>query len=417
MRSIVSLDIDAFPVALEQSRWPGLRGRPVALAAEEKTPVRILSASREARGEGVFPGMLLSAARRECRSLVVLPPEEMLYRAASATIAKFLERFAPRVEEAAPGRFFLDATGVSRMRPPRDLALRVLREVEGRASLHGALGTGTSKLVSGIAARLIQPDGDVCEVDAGGERDFLAPLPVRLLPGVGASAERALLDELNIRIIAQLAAIPPDALAAVFGRRAVLLRRFALGVDDRPVLDLPGAVLAGAGPGVVPGDARGGGSPGDGLEAEERLVPETNDDALLLASLARLVAGVGSRLRERGRVAGALGLEARYVDGRVGARTLRVVPPSDLDPALFGAARDLFPAVVARRRNVRLLRLRALRLSAGALQGDLFRADPSGTARTAALYRAIDRVRVRFGEGVLRTAGSLPAPAPPGSAR
>jgi DNA polymerase-4 len=361
--------------------------------------------------------MLLTAARRECRSLIVLPPEEMLCRAASATIAAFLREFAPRVEEAGPGRFYLDATGVARARPPRDLALRILREVEDRASLHAALGTGTSMLVSGIAARLVQPDGDVFEVDAGAEREFLAPLPVRLLPGVGAAAERALLDELNVRIIAQLAAIPPDALAAVFGRRAVLLRRFALGVDEREVGGGPargtesgrgGGVAAGPGTArALAGDSAAGGTSGVQMDAEDRLVPETNDDAVLVASLARLVAEIGARLRARGRVAGALGLEARYVDGKVAARTVRMAPPSNLDPALLGTLHDLFPAVVARRQNVRLLRLRALGLSSDGLQGDLFRADLRAAGRTAALYRAIDAVRGRFGANALATAGAL----------
>jgi DNA polymerase-4 len=293
-RHIVHLDIAAFGVAVEEVREPRLRGRPVVIGVPGAPRATVRCASLEAYRAGIRKGMPLVHARRWCRDLVVVPPDEPLYRTASRSVYELLGEFSPLVEPASYGHLFVDMSGTRRLfGAPRDAGAKMRREIASRLLLQGTVGIAANKLVSRVAAKLIQPEGDVCEVVRGSEAAFLAPLQVRLLPGLRQGTEEVLVDELNVRLIRQLAGIPVGYLAVVFGRFAPVLHQWAVGIDCTPVRPPRRA------PAIVEGVS---------------LAEDTNDDRCLLAELYAMTERAARRLRSAGVVARQLVLTVRYAD-------------------------------------------------------------------------------------------------------
>ncbi len=193
--------------------------------------------------------------------------------------------YSPLIEPAAAGRLFLDLTGCGRLLGPgRDAAARLERELSARLRLAGSVGVAGNKLVSRIAAGCLERPG-VCDVLRGAEENFIGPLPVAVLPGIGAARELTLASELNLRRVAELAQLSVAQLRLPFGPLAPLLHQRARGIDPSPVLP----------PRRAPGVAE-----------ESFLAREENDDDLLLAELCRLVESCGRRLRAQGQGAGEL---------------------------------------------------------------------------------------------------------------
>lgn len=440
-RHIVHLDIAAFGVAVEEVREPRLRGRPVVIGVPGAPRATVRCASLEAYQAGIRKGMPLVHAHRWCRDLVVVPPDEPLYRTASRSVYELLEEFSPLVEPASYGHLFVDMSGTRRLfGAPRDAGAKMRREIASRLSLQGTVGIAANKLVSRVAARLIQPEGDVCEVACGGEAAFLAPLQVRLLPGLRQGTEEVLVDELNIRLVRQLAGIPIGYLAVVFGRFAPVLHQWALGIDRTPVRPPRRA------PAIV---------------EEVSLAEDTNDDRRLLAELYVMTERAARRLRDGGVVARQLVLTVRYADHvervqrtRLGgrARGNRCAPgdgriqgdrrasgdvrvPGDgrssgggrarvegrvrldtdgcdetttLDMHLFRHVESLFFQACDRRQRVRRLSIMLTDLVAPDRQLDLFAstllpsARQDGVQRDRELIAAIDRIRDTYGVEAIR---------------
>src|SRR3989442_1492227 len=175
-RSVLHVDIAAFPVAVERVIDRGLRGRPVVVVPPGSARALVLVVSQEAAREGVRAGMPLRVALRCCPGAMGLHPNEALYRRATGAVLALLGGYSPLVEPAAPGQTFLDLTGTARLfGAAQDAAARIRREIETRLRLKPTVGLATSKLVSRVAARGIRPDGP-CDVFPGAEAPFLAPL-------------------------------------------------------------------------------------------------------------------------------------------------------------------------------------------------------------------------------------------------
>jgi DNA polymerase-4 len=361
-------------VAVYQVKDPSLKKRPLIVSAGRGPRAVVLSVSGEARQEGARPGMTLVEALRWCRRALVLPPDPVLFEKADRALAGILAGFSPVVETARGGRLFADMTGTGRLLGPTlDAARKIQKEIERRLRLGPNAGLGANKLVSSVAARLLQPVA-LLDVLSGQEAGFLSPLAVRHLPVVDPRTEGRLLDELNIRKVKDLVSIDLPHLNLAFGGKGLTLYRQARGIDDSPVRP-PERSLA--------------------VEADETLPEDSNDDAMLLAVLFGLVERCGARLRRLGLPAGEAALTARYSDGVTTTRLVKLSPPAIRDLTLHAHVRPLFEEVVGRRGRVRYLRLRFTKLAPAAGQMELF--DDDG-GRERPLIEALDRIRGRFGE-------------------
>src|SRR3989454_8200 len=303
-RSVLHVDIAAFPIAIERVLEPGLRGRPVLLAPPGPARAPVLVVSQEAAGEGVRAGMPLPVALRRCPGAMVLHPNEALYGRATGAVLSLLGGYSPLVEPAALGQTFLDLTGTSRLfGAAQDVAARIRREIEERLRLKPTVGLATSKLVSRVAARVIRPDG-LCDVFPGSEAPFLAPLPVGLLPAARGTTRERLLD-LNVGRVADLLRFSPAQLLVAFGAHGGRLRCQGPGGD--------------APPGRPPeGGAAGGGG--------ETAAPGAKEEAALLRALFDLCERSGVRLRRLQARGGPLRGTPRHNDEGVARRGERLAP-------------------------------------------------------------------------------------------
>jgi DNA polymerase-4 len=382
-RQILHLRVASFPVAVYLVKDPSLRWRPLVVSAGRGARAAVLSVSEEARQEGIRAGMMLADARHRCRRLLVLPPDPFLFERAERALGEIVARFSPMVEPVRGGRFFLDLTGTGRLLgPAADTARRIQKEIAARLRLGPNAGLGINKLISGVAAR-VQRSLPLLDVQPGREEGFLSPLAVGHLPAVEPAIEGRLLDELNIRRVAELRAIDLPHLSLAFRSRGVALYRQARGIDESPVRP----------PERVPS-----------VEEDETLPGDTNDDAALLACLLGLAERCGARLRRQGRTAGRARLAARYTDGTVVSRAAPLAPPVSSDAALWSCLRPLFEQVVGRRGRVRDLMVRLTDLTSAAaamMQMSLFDAGGDGGAG-AGLENALDRIRGRFGDTAVR---------------
>jgi DNA polymerase IV len=388
VRSILHLNVVNFHVAVAAALEPRLRSRPVAVATRGAARRVVLDASSVAHEAGVRRGMVLELACRRCRDLTVLEPTPRLYERAHDALFAEAAQLSPRVEPAGPGHLFVDLSGTERLfGDPVDSSVSLKRTIMDRLNLDTAVGVATNKLLSKVATRLIKPTG-LCRVVAGCEGEFLAPLPVRILPGIDLHVIHAIL-QFNISNINELLHISEVQLRSVFGPLGSDIYRAARGIDDTPVR-----------PALQPAPS-----------VRESMVFEghTNDDAEVERGLFALVTRAGMRLRAMGMAATSLCLFVCYSDGRAGRQREKLSTPLSGDLSLFSRCVDMLRRLFTRR--VRMsdiaLELSGLTYPYGeeCYQMDLFGDADAARAREAGLMAALDAIRSSYGRTAVRFYG------------
>ena len=402
MRSVLFVDPPAFCTSLEGMVAPALRTRPLAVAPPGADRATILALSPEARRAGLEPGMPVRTAQRLCPDLIVLPPNPRLYARASHALHEILRIYAPAIEPRGYGHAFLDLTGTGRLfGPPQDVAERIRKETSQRLGLSLSVGVASNKLVSQAAIRAErrggradgrtggQKDSDLLYVPAGNERDFLAPHQIEVLPELHPRM-RVRLEDYQLDLIGEVAAIPESALCAVFGRQGCTLRARAQGIDPRPVL---------------PPERQAE------FHVSHTLTTDTNDIGILFPLLRLMSERLGRRLRRRGLTAGRLQIETTYADYTAGMQAVSL-RAALLDAELWDAARRAFVLANTKRLAVRTVALTLDRLMEEEAQLDLWEGGKAvgrygGTAAAedltlTTLQNAVDHVRARYGAGALK---------------
>jgi DNA polymerase-4 len=375
-REIIYMTVPSFPVAVERVVHPELRGRAVVVASFGAARSLVTALSSEAWNAGIRKGMVLAKALRYCRNAIVLPPNEPLYLRASRAIFKVLGNFSPLLEPSGHGHAYMDITGTGRLfGPPRDTAWKAQKEILRQLHLDASLGVASNKMVSKIASDLIRPAG-LQDVPHGNESSFLSPLPVRMLPGVGPQTERQF-EDLNIRLIHDVAVMRLDLLALAFGRFGFVLHQRALGIDRTPVYPMRAVPV---------------------LEQGRVLPEDSNDYDVLKGVLTDLCEQAGKQLREKRLCAGKMELHIRYADYREDGHKVPLKPPVQSSAILYSRALPLLDGILTRRTRVRSMNLCLMDLSQGSVQLELF-ADPRPERRLK-LEFALDTLRNRFGAAV-----------------
>ena len=232
-RVIAHADMDAFYASVEVLDNPALRGLPVVVGGSRARGV-VTSASYEARKFGVRSAMPTAQAHKLCPHAVFLPGRMKRYVEISRVVRRVFESFSPVVEPLSLDEAFIDLTGTERLLGPaidaaRDLKRRVLEET----GLVASVGVAPTKMAAKILSDLSKPDG-LMLVGPEKLREFLTPLPVERLWGVGR-VTLARLHEEGIRTIGDLAQRDPAALKGLFGSMGLHLHELASGNDSRTV--------------------------------------------------------------------------------------------------------------------------------------------------------------------------------------
>jgi DNA polymerase-4 len=389
-QTILHVDLDAFFAAVEQRDRPELRGKPVIVGGGGPNQRGVVStASYEARVFGVHSAMPLREAGRLCPHGVFLPVDGTKYQGVSREVMAVLRRFTPLVEPVSIDEAFLDVTASRRMFGEGEAIGRQIKEaVRKEVDLTISVGVATTKLVAKIASDLRKPDGLVV-VQPGTEAEFLAPLSITRLWGVGAKSAAAL-REYGVRTIGDLAALPDDLLVRRFGKHGASLGERARGIDADPVGDRDAAKSIGH---------------------EHTFDVDTSDREVIERTLLAMSEGVAGRLRDSGVRASTITVKIRDTTFRTITRQRTLRAPTDLTDPIFRTALELA------RSEVRGLRIRLLGVTASGLdepdQFVLFAAE-ADEPRTRRVVEAADEVRHRFGERAItraRLVGSrLPAP-------
>jgi len=374
-RNIIYISIPDLPAAVEQLRDSSLRERPVAVCSRHSPKAPVLSVSARARAENIFPGMPISKALQRCPGLSVVHPDTGLYTSTAQKLHTMLGSYSPRIEPGSQDGFYLDMTGTSRLfGASGSTAYRIRGDIVSATGLRPAIGIGSNKLVSRVAADSIACRADMYAVPPGSEASFMAPFRCSILPSVKNPSDRKLLYQLNIRYVHQVAAMPVSRLAAVFGSRAHLIYHQAMGIDNRPVQPPRSKPF---------------------VFAEQAIEPDTNDDSILVPMLLHLLSYTCSVLRKKQMLAKAAWFHARYCDSIDTYRNMRLPVPSANELLLKSPVTDLFCRAVVRRQRISYISLTLTDLAGMSRQADLFEHDiPS---RQDAVVQAVDAVTEKFG--------------------
>jgi DNA polymerase-4 len=378
-RHILHCDLDAFFVAAEQAENPSLRGKPVIVGGDPGGRGVVATASYEARVFGVYSGQSLRTAKRLAPHATFVRGNFKLYSDLSSRFHKILADYTPLVESGGLDEAYLDVTGCEGLiGSPRDAADSIRARVRGELSLPVSVGIASSKTVAKVASNKAKPDG-VCEVPFGQEAAFLAPLPLRDLPFLGASSEKRL-NQLGITTIGQLASVPAASLEALFGQHGLQLADRCRGIDPSPVA---------------------GREAQHSISREGTFSSDIADPAHLRAVLRGFSESVGSQLRAQKRRARTISLKLRYDDFTTLSRSLTLKRPTNGNEAIFDAANRLLEAARQRdNRPVRLIGVGTSNLVSAEVQLAL---EPSRDERLEKLSAAFDSVRGKYGHRSIQT--------------
>ena len=380
--TILHADLDSFYASVEQRDDPALRGLPVLVGGGV-----VLAASYEAKAFGVRTPMNERQARRLCPHAIVVPPRMAAYSRASDAVFEVFRDTTPLVEPLSVDEAFLDVAGLRRVSgSPVDIAARLRRDVRERVGLPITVGIARTKFLAKVASQVAKPDG-LLLVPPDRELQFLHPLPVRRLWGVGAvTAER--LHAHGIETVADVAQLSEGMLATFVGRamghrlyslsRNVDARRVQTGVRRRSM----GAQRA--------------------LGSRHRHSAEELD-----ATVAMLVDRITRRMRSAGRTGRTVVLRLRFTDFARATRS-RTLPwaTSSTEPVLT-AARGLLAdaAGLIAERGITLIGITVTNIDrSGTQQLEL---PFAGEAEMLTLDAAMDDVRRRYGASALTRAALL----------
>jgi DNA polymerase IV len=380
---ILHIDMDAFYASVEIRDRPETIRQPVIVGHTGGRGV-VLSANYVARGFGVRSAMPVTRAQRLCPHAVFVAPRHGLYGAVSREVMAIFRSVTPEVEPLSLDEAFLDISGaVRRLGAPAAIGGLIRRQVRDELGITCSVGVASTKFVAKLASVHCKPDG-MLVIQADRVLEFLHPLPVSALWGVGARTAKVL-ARLGLRTVADLANAPVSTLERELGpATAAHLSALAWGRDERKVVT---------------------GTHDKSIGAEETFGTDIGDSELIRRELLRLAGRTARGLRSSGYVARTISVKLRRADFSTITRSRTLCEPTDVAQKIYATACELYAASGVAGVLLRLVGVRASGLSPASRAGTQLalgeRADTWRQAETA-----MDRITRRFGSGALRP-GSL----------
>jgi DNA polymerase-4 len=388
-RTIFHVDMDAFFVSVEVVFDPSLKGKAVVVGGQRDERGVVSAASYEARKFGVHSAMPLRTAAKMCPHAIFVDGHPDRYREYSGKVYEVLNRFSPKLEMVSIDEAYVDMTGTERLHgPPLRAADALHVAMKAATNLNCSIGIGTSRLIAKICSDQAKPNG-ILWIVPGAETEFLAPLDVRKIPGVGKVMEKRL-QEQGINKVGDLAAHDERWLEQNFGALGVALSGKSRGLD------------AGAWFDSDIGEDDGPRS----ISHEHTFSRDTAERQTLEAMLARLSEMVCRRLREQKLHARTLQLKLRYSDFRTITRAKTLEEPSSVDSEVLATIRELF------RTNWNGEAMRLLGVHAAHFDEESEQLSLEGKTTHDKWNQALsaaDRLREKFGENAVSLASGIKA--------
>ncbi|MCC6796957.1 MAG: DNA polymerase IV [Candidatus Hydrogenedentes bacterium] len=382
-RRILHIDMDAFFASVEQARDPSLRGKPLIIGGN-KTDLRgvVSTATYEAREFGVRSAMPLAQAKRLCPHGIFMRGNHALYRDASRKVRAILESITPLVEAASIDEAYLDISGsLNLFAGDEGTAMHIKKRIREELSLPCTIAIASNKLIAKVATEFAKPDGYI-SVPQGTEAEFLRPLPIRKLPGVGPRTCESL-ERFDVRTIGDLATMPQEKLLRTLGSSALGLQRAAKGISTSEVT--PHGVSK-------------------SISRETTFETDITNWERVERVGVYLAERAVHALRDEGLHCKCVGLKIRYADFETKTFAQSLPEPTCIDGDVIRVLRTLFPKARQRSAPIRLIGVSLTSLSESH-QLQLFEENKS--EKWERVMKSVDDVRERHGFEFIRTAKTM----------
>ncbi len=376
-RNIAHLDLDTFFVSVERLRNPKLIGKPILIGGSSERGV-VAACSYEARKFGIHSAMPVHVAKRLCAHALLIKSDFEAYSKYSRIVTEVIQDSVPIFEKASIDEFYIDMSGMDKFFGCKKFTDKVKAKVIKESGLPVSYGLASNKLISKVATNEVKPDGQL-EIAFGKEKNFLAPLSILKIPGIGKQTGYKLL-KMGVETVKTLSEIPLELLQNLLGKWGTELHRRSNGIDETP---------------VIPFHEQ------KSISTEHTFQQDTIDLNLLHSELVRMTGNIAFQLRQQDKLTGCVSVKLRYSNFDTFSRQ-STIAYTNTDQELLKIASELFQKLFDKRMLVRLVGIRFTDLIAGGYQIRLFEDSP-GSIR---LYQAIDSVKKQYGEKYLiRAAG------------
>ena len=375
-RIIAHFDLDSFFVSVEVLNDPSLKGKPVIVGGKERGVVA--ACSYEARKFGIHSAMPSRKAQVLCPDAIFIKGHYSEYSRYSRWVTQIIAAKAPLFEKASVDEFYLDLTGMGKFFDPLQWTIDLRNEIIRETGLPISFGLAANKLMAKIATNKAKPNGYL-QVPFGKEKEFLAPLSVSEIPGVGEQT-KLVLHSLGIFTINEIYKAGENFLEEKLGKWGTDLWQKSQGIHNREVSSYHEA---------------------KSISSENTFDENKTDQVFIKAELVRLTEKICFELRQDGKVAGCVALKIRYPDFETNSRQT-TIPYTNADDEIIPVVKNLFQKLYRKGMPIRLLGVRLSELTNDAVQTNLF----SDAGRKVELYKAIDGVKNRFGKISVKRASS-----------
>lgn len=380
-RKILHIDLDAFFCSVEELEDPSLIGKPFAVGGKPGERGVVSSCSYAARQMGVHSAMPTGMALRLCPDLVIISGRHRLYGEKSIQVMKILNRYTPLVEQVSIDEAFIDVSDLPES--GLSIATKIQEIISTETQLPCSIGVASNKLIAKAATDFgksqhkgISPPRAITVVEPGREAEFLAPLPVKALWGIGAKTE-AELAKLGIMLIGELAQAEEAGWIRKFGKSGMDLVRRARGIDESPV--------------IVEHEMKS-------ISQEITFDKDINEERQLLNTLRLLSFQVARRLRKEGMVGSTVRLKIRWPDFTTLTRQVTLDQPIDQDHLILEHVTELFYGVWHAEKKVRLIGVGVSNLSPAFHQLPLW---DTTNEKERRLLKAVDEIQEKFGRNAV----------------
>jgi len=338
----------------------------------------VASCSYEARKFGIHSAMPMAVARRLCSHAIIVRGDMEQYSKYSSLVTDIIRDTVPLFEKASIDEFYVDMTGMDKFFGCSLFTATLKKKVLKESGLPSSYGLASNKLISKVGTNEVKPNGQI-EIAFGNEKNFLAPLSVIKIPGVGNETAIKLL-KMGVETVKLLSEIPVEMLQNFLGKPGADLWRKANGIDESP---------------VIPFHEQ------KSLSTENTFDQDTIDMRFIHSELVRMTERLAYDLRKQNKLTGCITVKLRYSNFETYTKQL-TIPYTNADHVLMNTASELFNKLYERRMLIRLIGIRFTNLIPGNYQIRLF----EDTQENIRLYQAIDSVKKRYGERfVMRAAG------------
>jgi DNA polymerase-4 len=377
-RQIVHIDLDSFFVSVERLINPRLIGHPVLVGGSSDRGV-VASCSYEARSYGIHSAMPMRTARLLCPDAIVVRGDSAQYSKYSDIVSEIIQERVPLYEKSSIDEFYIDLTGMDRFFGSYKLATELRHRITKETNLPISFALSSNKTVSKVGTGEAKPNGQK-QILNGSEKAFLAPLSIRKIPMVGEKTY-GLLRGMGVVWVRTLQEMPCELLQQVLGDNGKVIWKKSNGIDQSP---------------VVPYSER------KSISTERTFDKDTIDVVALKGILIGMTEKLAFQLRTEQKLTACVTVKIRYSDFNTYTMQMRL-PYTSLDHVLIEKVNELFSKLYQKRMLIRLIGIRFSHLVQGGHQYNLF----EDTIEQLELYRAMDKIRLRYGKNAINRASGM----------